>query len=51
MTITRSRLFLIVALICFILAALLDGGVVPGGGFSWLMPGGLASLTLAFLLP
>lgn len=45
-----SRLLLILALIFFILAALLAGGVISGG-LAWLVPAGLAALTLAFLVP
>ena len=46
-----SRLLLILALVFFIGAALLAGGVITGNGLGWLQPAGLASLTLAFLLP
>jgi hypothetical protein len=46
-----SRLLLILALVFFIGAALLAGGVITGTGLGWLLPAGLASLTLAFLLP
>ena len=46
-----SRFLLILALIFFIGAALLAGGVITGSGLAWLLPAGLASLTLGFLLP
>lgn len=45
-----SKLLMILALIFFILAALLAGGVIAGA-LGWLVPAGLASLALAFLVP
>lgn len=46
-----SRLFLILALIFFVLDALLLGGVISGSGLVWLLPAGLASWVLATLVP
>jgi hypothetical protein len=46
-----SRLLLALAALFFILAALTDGGVFTGSGWNWLVPAGLASLTLALLFP
>lgn len=45
-----SRILLVLALVLFILAALLAGGVISASGMGWLTPGGLASLTLAMLV-
>jgi len=45
-----SKLLMILALIFFVLAALLAGGVIAGS-LAWLVPAGLATLTLAFLVP
>jgi hypothetical protein len=40
------------AALFFVLAALVDGGVFPtASGWGWLVPGGLASLTVALLCP
>jgi hypothetical protein len=46
-----SRLLIILAFIFFVLAALLAGGVITGSGLGWLLPAGLAALTLAWLVP
>lgn len=46
-----SRLFLILALIFFVLDALLLGGVISGDGLQWLLPAGLASWVLSALVP
>jgi hypothetical protein len=40
----------ILALLFFILAAAVGGGMVSMSDSGWLLPGGLASLTLAWLL-
>ena len=50
MTFTWNRLFLVLALILFVLAALVGGGVISMSGSGWLVPGGLASFVLAFLI-
>lgn len=44
------RLLLILALVFFILAALLAGGVISGD-LGWLSPAGWAAITLAWLVP
>jgi hypothetical protein len=46
-----SRLFLILALIFFILDALLLGGVITGDNLTWLLPAGAAATVLALLIP
>ena len=46
-----NTLFLVIAFVLFLLAALVTGGVIGMSGGDWLVPGGLASLTLAMLLP
>ena len=48
---TPSRLLILLAFVFFVLAALLAGGVITGGGLGWLVDAGLASLALAFLVP
>jgi len=40
------RLLMLLALIFFIIDALLLGGVITGANLGWLLPAGLASLTL-----
>lgn len=45
-----SRLLLILAFIFFVLAALLAGGVISGDNLGWLLPAGLATFTLAFIV-
>jgi hypothetical protein len=47
-----SRLLLILALVFFVIDAVLTGGVFSSdSGWSWLLPGGLAAFTLSFLVP
>lgn len=46
-----GRLFVLLAFIFFILDALLTGGVITGSGLGWLLPAGLASFALSFLVP
>ena len=46
-----SRLLLILALVFFILDALLLGSVITGDGLAWLLPAGLAAWALAVLVP
>jgi hypothetical protein len=46
-----SRLFLILALLFFVLDALLLGGVISGSDLGWLLPAGAASTVLALLVP
>lgn len=46
-----SRFLLILALIFFVLDALLLGGVISGSNLGWLLPAGLASWVLATLVP
>lgn len=48
---TLNTLFLVLAFVLFVIAALVAGGVISMSGGGWLVPGGLASLTLAMLLP
>jgi len=48
---TLNTLFLIIAFVLFLIAALVAGGVISMSSGGWLVPGGLASLTLAMLLP
>lgn len=45
-----SRILLILAFIFFVLAALLSGGVISGDNLAWLLPAGLATFTLAFIV-
>lgn len=45
-----SKLLLILALLFFILAALLAGGVISGD-LPWLIPAGLSAFVLSFLVP
>jgi hypothetical protein len=42
---------MIVGFVFFVLAALLSGGVITASGLGWLLPGGLASVALAFVVP
>ena len=51
MKLTLATLFLVLAFVLFVIAALAAGGVVSMSGSGWLVPGGLASLTLGMLLP
>ena len=46
-----SKFLLILALIFFVLDALLLGGVITGSNLSWLLPAGLAAGVLAMLVP
>jgi hypothetical protein len=46
-----SRFLLILALVFFIGAALLAGGVITGSGLGWLVDAGLATLTMSFIVP
>ena len=48
---TLATLFYVFAFVLFVIAALVTGGVVSMSGSGWLLPGGLASLTLGMLLP
>jgi hypothetical protein len=48
---TLNTLFLVLAFVLFVIAALVAGGVISMSSGGWLLPGGLASLTLAMLLP
>lgn len=48
---SAGRLLLILALIFFIGAALLAGGVISGSDLGWLLPAGLASMVLGFIVP
>lgn len=50
MKITASRLLFIVAFVLFVLAALSAAGV-PHAWREWEIPGGLAALALALLVP
>jgi hypothetical protein len=51
MSFTWNRLFLVLAFVLFLLAALVAGGVISMSGSGWLVPGGLAALVLAMLIP
>jgi hypothetical protein len=46
-----SRLFMILALIFFVLDAMLLGGVISGNNLQWLLPAGLASWVVSLLVP
>ena len=46
----RSSIFVLVALVFFIIDALLAGGVITGHNLSWLLPAGLASYMVALLV-
>lgn len=46
-----SRFLLILALVFFVLDALLLGGVISGENLQWLLPAGLAAWALAALVP
>jgi hypothetical protein len=46
-----NTLFLVIAFVLFLLAALVAGGMISMSSGGWLVPGGLASLTLAMLIP
>jgi hypothetical protein len=46
-----SKFLLILALIFFVLDALLLGGVITGSNLAWLLPAGLAAWVLAVLVP
>ena len=46
-----SRLLLILAFVFFLGATLLAAGIITGAGLTWLLPAGLATLTLAFIVP
>ena len=50
MTLTWNRVFLLIAVVLFLLATLVAGGVVSGS-LVWAVPGGLTAFALAFLLP
>lgn len=50
MAITASKLFLVAAVILFLLATLTAAGAISGG-LAWAVPGGLTALALAFLVP
>ena len=51
MRFTWNRLFLLVAVVLFLLATLVAGGVISMSGSGWLLPGGLTALAVAFLVP
>ena len=46
-----SRLLMILAFVFFLLDTLLAGGVITASGLGWLLPAGLATVALAFLVP
>src|ERR1700722_18169943 len=46
-----SRPLLILAFVFFLGATLLAAGIITGAGLTWLLPAGLATLTLAFIVP
>jgi hypothetical protein len=50
MTLTWNRVFLLIAVVLFLLATLVAGGIVSGS-LGWAVPGGLTAFALAFLLP
>lgn len=45
-----SKLLLILALVFFILDAMITGGMITASGLGWLLPGGLAAWVLSVLL-
>jgi hypothetical protein len=45
-----SRLFMFIAFLLFLIDAIVTG-LGTSGSWGWLLPGGLASLALAFLIP
>ena len=47
-----SKLFVVVALVLFLLAAFVGGGLITSSALSvnWLVPGGLASFMLSILV-
>lgn len=47
---SHTNLFLIIAFVLFVLGAVVAGGIVSGN-LPWLLPAGLASLTLALMVP
>ena len=46
-----SKFLLILALIFFVIDALLLGGVISASSLQWLLPAGLAAWVLAVLVP
>lgn len=50
MTLSWNRVFLLIAVILFLLATLVAGGIITGD-LGWAVPGGLCAFALAFLLP
>lgn len=46
-----SRLLILLAVVFFVLAALLAGDVISADGLGWLLPAGLAAFALAFAVP
>jgi putative effector of murein hydrolase LrgA (UPF0299 family) len=50
MTLTWNRVLLFIAVVLFLLATLVAGGIVSGS-LGWAVPGGLTAFALAFLLP
>jgi hypothetical protein len=50
MTLTWNRVLLLIAVVLFLLATLVAGGIVSGS-LGWAVPGGLTAFALAFLLP
>lgn len=50
MNLPWSRLFLLAAVLLFLLSTLIGGGVISMPGSGWVLPGGLAALALAFLV-
>lgn len=46
-----SRFLLILALIFFVIDAMLLGGIISGSNLQWLLPAGLAAWVLATLVP
>jgi hypothetical protein len=51
MSFTWNRLLLVLAFVLFLLAALVDGGVISMSDSGWLEPGGLCAMVLAMLIP
>ena len=50
MPITWNRVFLLAAVVLFLLATLAAAGIITGS-LGWAVPGGLTALALAFLIP
>jgi hypothetical protein len=50
MTVNMNKLLLILSFVFFLIATLIDGGVMTFTGSGWVLPAGLASMVLAFIV-